>query len=36
MTAIEEAIEIGRRADIPVQFFSHMAITDRRAYGEGP
>ena len=35
MTAIEEAIEIGQRADIPVQF-SHMAITDRRAYGDGP
>ena len=35
MSAIEEAIEIGQRADIPVQF-SHLAITDRRAYGDGP
>ena len=35
LSAIEEAIEIGQRAGIPVQF-SHMAITDRRAYGEGP
>ena len=35
MSAIEEAIEIGQRADMPVQF-SHMAITDRRVYGEGP
>ncbi len=35
MSAIEEAIEIGQRADIPVQF-SHLAITDPRAYGEGP
>ena len=31
---IEEAIEIGRRAEIPVQF-SHLAITDRRFYGRG-
>ena len=35
MSAIEEAIDIGQRADIPVQF-SHLAITDRRAYGDGP
>ncbi len=35
LSAIEEAIEIGQRAEIPVQF-SHMAITDRRVYGEGP
>ena len=35
MSAIEEAIEIGQRADIPVQF-SHLAITDRRVYGQGP
>ena len=35
MSAIEEAIEIGQRAGVPVQF-SHMAITDRRVYGHGP
>ena len=35
LSSIEEAIEIGQRADIPVQF-SHMAIIDRRVYGEGP
>ena len=35
LTAIEEAIEIGHRANIPVQF-SHMAIIDRRVYGDGP
>ena len=35
MSAIAEAIEIGQRADIPVQF-SHLAITDPRVYGEGP
>ena len=34
MTAIEEAMEIGRRAGVPVQY-SHMAIIDSRAYGEG-
>ncbi len=33
--AIEEAIEIGRRGGVPVQF-SHIAITDRRHYGSGP
>ena len=32
---VEEAVEIGRRAGIPVQF-SHMAIVDRRYYGHGP
>ena len=32
--AIEEAIEIGRRAGLPVQY-SHMAIIDPRAYGTG-
>ena len=32
--AIEEAMEIGRRAGVPVQF-SHMAIIDSRHYGEG-
>ena len=32
---VEEAVEIGRRANIPVQF-SHMAIVDRRYYGAGP
>ncbi len=31
---VEEAVEIGRRAEIPVQF-SHMAIIDRRYYGSG-
>ena len=35
ISAIEEAIEIGQRAGVPVQF-SHMAITDRRVYGHGP
>ena len=35
MTMIEEAVEIGKRAEIPVQF-SHLAITDRRVYGHGP
>ena len=34
MSAIAEAIEIGQRAGIPVQF-SHLAITDRRVYGQG-
>ena len=32
---VVEAVEIGRRAGIPVQF-SHMSITDRRYYGYGP
>ena len=32
--AIEEAMEIGRRAGVPVQY-SHLAIIDPRAYGEG-
>jgi len=31
---IEEAIEIGNKSNIPVQF-SHLAITDRRLYGQG-
>ena len=31
---IEEAVEIGQRADIPVQY-SHMAITERSMYGRG-
>jgi len=31
---IEEAVEIGRRAEIPVQF-SHMAIIDHRYHGQG-
>lgn len=35
LSSIEEAIEIGQRGSIPVQF-SHMAIIDRRVYGEGP
>ena len=34
VAAIEEAMEIGRRAGVPVQY-SHMAIIDSRAYGEG-
>ncbi|MCH7642189.1 MAG: D-aminoacylase [Chloroflexi bacterium] len=32
--AIEEAVEIGRRAGVPVQF-SHIAIIDSREYGNG-
>ena len=32
---IEEAVAVGEGADIPVQF-SHMAIVDRRYYGQGP
>jgi len=32
--AIEEAVEIGRRALVPVQF-SHIAIIDSREYGNG-
>lgn len=32
---IEEAVEIGHRAEIPVQF-SHLVIIDRRVYGHGP
>ena len=32
--AIEEAMEIGRRAGVPVQY-SHMAIIDPRYYGSG-
>jgi N-acyl-D-amino-acid deacylase len=32
--AIEEAVEIGRRANVPVQF-SHIAIIDSREYGNG-
>ncbi len=35
ITMIEEAVEIGRRASVPVQF-SHISITDRRFYGDGP
>ena len=35
LSAIEEAVEIGRRADIPVQF-SHLSITEKHAYGDGP
>ena len=33
--AVEECVEIGRRAGVPAQY-SHMAIVDPRAYGEGP
>ena len=32
--AAKEAVEIGRRAGVPVQF-SHMAIIDPRAHGDG-
>ncbi len=32
---IEEAIQIGQQANIPVQF-SHIAIIDHRFYGSGP
>ena len=32
--AMQEAIEIGRRAGVPVQY-SHMAIIDSRLYGHG-
>ena len=35
LSSIKEAIEIGQRAGIPVQF-SHMAIIDRRVFGDGP
>jgi N-acyl-D-aspartate/D-glutamate deacylase len=35
LSSIQEAIEIGQRAGMPVQF-SHMAIIDRRVYGQGP
>ena len=32
--AVEEAVEIGRRAGVPVQY-SHMAIVDSRNFGDG-
>ena len=35
ISMIEEAVEIGQRAEAPVQF-SHISITDGRFYGEGP
>ena len=35
ISMIEEAVEIGQRAGVPVQF-SHISITDRRFYGDGP
>ena len=35
ISAIKEAVKIGQKADIPVQF-SHLAITDWRYYGHGP
>ena len=35
ISKIEEAVEIGIKSDISVQF-SHLAITDWRYYGEGP
>ncbi len=34
ISAIQEAIDIGRGSEIPVQF-SHLAITDPRVYGQG-
>ena len=33
--AVEECVEIGQRAGVPVQY-SHMAIIDSRAFGDGP
>ena len=33
--AVEECVEIGRRAGVPVQY-SHMAIVDSRNFGDGP
>lgn len=33
--AVEECVEIGKRSGVPAQY-SHMAIIDPRAYGEGP
>ena len=35
ISMIEEAVEIGERARVPVQF-SHISITDGRYYGDGP
>ncbi len=35
ISMIEEAVEIGESAGVPVQF-SHISITDGRYYGEGP
>ena len=35
ISMIEEAVETGLRAEVPVQF-SHISITDGRFYGEGP
>ena len=35
ITMIEEAVQVGQRAGVPVQF-SHISITDRRFYGDGP
>lgn len=32
--AIQEAVEVGQRAGVPVQY-SHIAIIDKRAYGSG-
>ena len=32
--AVEEAVEIGRRAGVPIQY-SHMAIVDSRNFGDG-
>ena len=33
--AVEECVEIGRRAGVPAQY-SHMAIVDSRNFGDGP
>jgi N-acyl-D-amino-acid deacylase len=35
LSAIQEAVEIGQRAGIPVQF-SHLAIGSRKVFGRGP
>ena len=34
VAAVEECVEVGRRAGVPSQY-SHMAIIDPRAYGDG-
>ena len=35
LSMIEEAVKIGQKSNLPVQF-SHLAITDWRYYGHGP
>ena len=34
-SSIKEAVEIGRRAEVPVQF-SHLSITEKQVHGRGP